>query len=219
MLTKEQLARMMDHTNLDINATDEDIARLCQEAIKYHFKAVCVRADKVPVAFKQIQGNDVEIAAVVGFPEEKYKNWQDAELNSAHNPTHKKLKEVDLAVDAGAAEIDMIIDLGAMKRGDYHEVKSDISAVVKAAEQMDAIVKVIIETCYLDKMEKALACTLAENCGARFVKTSTGYGYKGAQIDDMIIMSNVLSNSVGIKASGGIHSIDFASQLYKASQQ
>lgn len=221
MLAKEELARMIDHTNLRMDAADADIEKLCREAIECGFGAVCVREDKVPVAYKILQGKDVRIASVVGFPTQKTTNVEEMASNLSQYSTGSRCKETESAIHKGADEIDMVIGLAALKRWNYNAVEKDIKEVVKTAgsAEKSAIVKVIIETCYLTEEEKNEACRISENAGAHYVKTSTGYGISGATLDDIELMGKITPEFIGIKASGGINTLAFAQQLFDASQK
>ncbi|MCG2692511.1 deoxyribose-phosphate aldolase [Candidatus Parcubacteria bacterium] len=220
MITKEELAACVDHTNLNLDATPDDIIRLCEEAIECGFGAVCVRPHLVRTAAEKLREHDIHIASVVGFPTEKTTTFRQMAINLSRYGTGDKVRETEQAIERGADEIDMVMDLCAMKWGNYHFVEHDIRQVVIAAKRAHqaTLVKVIMETCYLNTLEIALACKIAECAEADFVKTSTGYGVGGATLDDMRLMSKVLEEGVGIKASGGIHTVKFAQQLFAASQ-
>ena len=214
MLTKDEILTLVDHTNLNLTATAKEIRTLCQEAIACHFKGVCVRSSMVLVASCALKSSPPLVCSVVGFPTERSTTCDQLLRNLSQYTTESKVKETRAAIRDGASEIDMVIDLIALKQKEYHLVEKDIRAVVEAAER----VKVIIETCYLTEEEKVIACTIAESAGAHFVKTSTGYGSHGATLCDMELMSRVLGEKVGIKASGGVQNIEFALELYTASQ-
>ncbi len=187
-----ELAKYIDHTNLKAFATREDIKKLCDEAKEYGFYAVCVNPYRVKDAKEFLEGTDIKIASVVGFP-----------LGATFTET--KVQEAIMAVRNGADEIDMVMNIGAMKDGDYEVVERDIREVVEAVHPMGAKVKVIIETCYLTDEEKVKACELAKKAGADFVKTSTGFGSAGAKVEDVKLMRSVVGNDMGVKAAGGIH--------------
>jgi len=188
-LTGTDLARLIDHTNLKPTATKADIMNLCTEAVQWKFKAVCVNPAFVKVANDQLKGTDVLICTVVGFP-------------LGASTTSSKAFEAEEAVKSGAAEVDMVINLGALKDGDSRSVLNEIKEVVKALK--GATVKVILETCFLTDQEKIIGCQLAAEAGAHFVKTSTGFGSAGASIEDVKLMKRVVGEKLGIKASGGI---------------
>jgi len=200
-ITKEQLARMIDHTLLKPTATKKDITKLCQEAKKYHFAAVCVNPTYVPLTAKLLKNTDVKVCTVIGFP-----------LGST--TTEVKAFETETTVKNGAQEVDMVINIGALKSGDYAFVKRDIEAVVKAAK--NAITKVIIETCYLTDQEKEKACTLAKEAGADYVKTSTGFGPQGATVPDVKLMRKAVGKGLGVKAAGGIRTFADAVAMVEA---
>ena len=198
-----ELAKYIDHTNLKAFATREDIKRLCEEAKEYGFYAVCVNPYRVKDAAEFLKDTDIKIASVVGFP-----------LGATFTET--KVQEAIMAVRNGADEIDMVMNIGAMKDGDYGVVERDIREVVEAVHPMGAKVKVIIETCYLSDEEKIKACELAKKAGADFVKTSTGFGTAGAKVEDVKLMRSVVGNDMGVKAAGGIHNAKEAIAMIEA---
>jgi deoxyribose-phosphate aldolase len=171
------------------------VIKLCAEARKYSFASVCVNPYWVPLVARQLAGSPVKVCTVVGFP-------------LGATTTETKRLETEAAIRVGAEEIDMVINVGALKSGDYDTVKLDIAAVVKAAHSGGAIVKVIIETALLDDNQKAMACTLAKMAGADFVKTSTGFAASGATAQDIALMRSVVGPEIGVKASGGIRTLD-----------
>ncbi len=202
-MNRKELAKYIDHTNLKALAAREDIKRLCEEAKVYGFYAVCVNPYRVKDAAEFLKGSDIKIASVVGFP-----------LGATFTET--KVQEAIMAVRNGANEIDMVMNIGAMKDGDYGVVERDIKEVVEAVHPMGAKVKVIIETCYLSDEEKIKACELAKNAGADFVKTSTGFGTAGAKVEDVKLMRSVVGNDMGVKAAGGIHNAKEAIAMIEA---
>lgn len=179
----------IDHTLLKPTATKNDIIKLCNEAIEYQFFSVCVNSCYVPLAKKQLKNSRVKVCAVIGFP-----------LGSMS--TDAKVAEAKSALNNGADEIDMVINLGFLKSKDFDAVWKDIEAVKRLMP--DNVLKVIIETCYLDELEIIKASELAIQSGADFIKTSTGFGTGGATIHDVKLMKSVANNSAKIKASGGI---------------
>lgn len=185
--------KYIDHTNLKPTATRKDIANLCSEANYYHFKSVCVNPYYVEYAHELLKGSDVLVCTVIGFP-------------LGANSTSVKAFETTKAIADGADEIDMVINIGALKEKDYDTVLNDIKEIVKAASGV--LVKVIIETCYLDEEEKKIASKLAIEAGADFVKTSTGFGPTGATLEDIKLMRDVVGKNFGVKASGGIRTKD-----------
>jgi len=197
----EEMSSYIDHTLLKPEATREDIIRLCREAVKYKFYSVCINPSHVLTAARELQNTGVKVCAVVGFP-------------LGATTTEVKAFEAAEAVDNGADEIDMVIHIGALKSGDQDYVRNDIAAVVRAAKKSP--VKVIIETGLLSENEKKLACSLASEAGAAFVKTSTGFGPGGASIADIQLMRETIGPEVGIKASGGVRTAEIAREMIKA---
>nr|PZN41774.1 MAG: deoxyribose-phosphate aldolase [Bacillota bacterium] len=183
------LARLIDHTLLKPEATEEQIRRLCAEARHYGFAAVCVNPWWVPLCVQELKGTGVKVATVIGFP-------------LGATTTEAKAFEARQAVEAGAEELDMVINVGALKSGHLDRVQEDIAAVVRAAA--GRVVKVILETGLLTDEEKVTACRLAVAAGAHFVKTSTGFGPGGATVADVRLMRQTVGDQVGVKASGGI---------------
>ena len=202
-MKREELAKYIDHTNLKAYASKEEIKKLCDEAKKYGFYAVCVNPYRVKDAAEFLKGTEIKIASVVGFP-----------LGATF--TEAKVQETIMAINNGANEIDMVINIGALKDADYQFVEKDIREVVNAAHSAGAIVKVIIETCYLTDEEKRKACELAKKAGADFVKTSTGFGTAGAKVEDVKLMREVVGDGMGVKAAGGIHTAQEAIEMIKA---
>lgn len=197
-----RLPRYIDHTLLKADATAAQIDRLCAEAVTYGFFSVCVNSRWVPHCARVLSGSGVSVCAVVGFP-----------LGSAAGEV--KAFEAAWAADAGASEIDMVLPVGPLLDGDESAVLSDIRAVVKAVEGR-AIVKVILETGYLNEEQKRSACRLAEAAGARFVKTSTGFGPGGATVADVRLMRAAVSPQVQVKASGGVRDLNAALAMIEA---
>lgn len=187
---KQPLAAYIDHTLLKPEATQADIIKLCHEAIEHQFAAVCVNPQWVKLATQQLKDSNVGIATVVGFP-------------LGATTTFTKVAETRDAIANGATEIDMVLNIGALKSGEELTVYHDIKQVVFAANQQ-ASVKVIIETALLTEAEKVLACKLAKEAGADYVKTSTGFAQGGATIADVQLMREVVGSQIGVKASGGI---------------
>lgn len=197
----KNLAPFIDHTLLKADARDEEIINLCKEAIEYGFAAVCINPAFVPLAAGILKGTPVKVATVVGFP-----------LGAMS--TEAKAFETRDAVAKGADEIDMVINIGKLKAGDYQYVYNDILAVVKAAQ--GRVVKVIIEAAMLTEEEKIVACILAKAAGAHFVKTSTGFGPGGATAEDVALMRAVVGPKMGVKASGGIRDCKKAIEMLQA---
>ena len=184
------LAKLIDHTLLKPDATKEQIQSLTADAKKYGFASVCVNPTWVSLAAHELQGTDVKVCTVIGFP-------------LGATTTAVKVFETKDAITHGATEVDMVIAIGRLKAGENSTVENDIRAVVEAA-QGKALVKVIIEACLLTDQEKVKACQLAVQAGADFVKTSTGFSIGGATAADVALMRKTVGNNVGVKASGGI---------------
>ena len=195
------LAGLIDHTLLKPEATREDIVKICNEARKHLFASVCINSTWVPVVKALLAGSGVKVCAVVGFP------------LGAMTPTAKAY-EAREAVRQGAQEIDMVINIGALRSRDYETVFEDICRVVKAARP--AAVKVILECASLDDEQKIVGCTLSKLAGAAFVKTSTGFGKGGATVEDVALMRKVVGHELGVKASGGVRSAEDVRRMAEA---
>ena len=195
------IAGMIDHTLLKAAATSADIKKICAEAREYKFASVCVNSCYAKLVTEQLEGTGVKTCCVVGFP-----------LGAMS--TRAKAYEAKCAVEDGASEIDMVINVGALKEGNDKFVEDDIRAVVEASAP--AIVKVIIETCLLTDEEKVRACELSEKAGAAFVKTSTGFSTGGANAADIALMKKTVGDRLEVKASGGIHTPAQAKELIEA---
>lgn len=195
------MASYIDHTLLKPEATRAEVVRLCREALENNFYAVCINPAYVSTAVQELQGSLVKVCAVIGFP-------------LGATTTEVKAFEAAQAVESGAAEVDMVINVGALKGGEEQYVLDDISAVVRAAK--GNIVKVIIETGLLTAEEKIIACRLAKEGGAHFVKTSTGFGPGGATIADVQLMRETVGPAMGIKASGGVRTPESARLMIEA---
>ncbi|MCF6459988.1 deoxyribose-phosphate aldolase [Clostridium sp. Cult3] len=196
------IASMIDHTLLKPDATGEAIDGLCKEAKEYEFAAVCVNPYYVRRAKNLLEGTKVRVATVIGFP-------------LGANAKEVKAFETENAIKNGADEVDMVINIGALKNGEHDLVRDDIKAVVEAAKNR-AVVKVIIETCLLTDEEKVVACKLAKEAGANFVKTSTGFSTGGATVEDIKLMKETIGDSLKIKASGGIRDYKTAKAMVDA---
>jgi len=194
-LPVREIAAMIDHTLLKPQATDADIRRLCQEARQYQFVAVCVNPCWVPLAVAELAGSPVKVATVAGFP-------------LGANTTEIKVKEAETAIAAGAREIDMVLNIGELCGGNLDAVHRDIAAVVAASHARGALVKVILETALLDDQQKTAACHLSKDAGADFVKTSTGFSTHGATVADVELMRRAVGPAMGVKASGGVRSLE-----------
>lgn len=196
---EKPLAKYIDHTLLKPEASAGQVRALCQEAREYGFASVCVNSCYAGLAAAALKGSDVKTCCVVGFP-----------LGAM--VTEAKAYETRAAMGAGAQEIDMVINVGALKSGDDVLVRGDIAAVVAAAEHR-ALVKVIIETCLLTDEEKVRVCRLAKEAGADFVKTSTGFSTGGATAEDVALMRRTVGPEMGVKASGGIRDLSAALRM------
>lgn len=199
-ITKKQLVRYIDHTLLKPQSTLEEVKQVCAFAREHNCASACINPFYIPVAKEILQGSNTKLCVVIGFP-------------LGASTTSIKAKETEDAYNRGAEEIDMVLNIGALKSGQYSIVREDIKEVVNASP---AIVKVIIETCYLTDEEKIIACRLSQEAGAHFVKTSTGFGPKGATVEDIKIMKETIGNTMKIKAAGGIGDLNFALQLIEA---
>jgi len=202
-MKREDLARLIDHTMLKPDAVPAEIEQLCDEAIRYHFASVCLNPSYVPLAAAKLAETDIAVCTVVGFP-------------LGATTTTAKVCEAEQALEDGATEIDMVLHIGALKAGQRDIVRDDISAVVDVVHEGGGLVKVIIETALLTDEEKALACRLAREADANFVKTSTGFAAEGAKIDDVRLMRETVGPRLGVKAAGGIHSYDEAMGMVNA---
>lgn len=196
-----KLNKMIDHTILKADAKREDVVRYCEEAKEYDFMSVCVNSCNVKIVKKELEGSDVKVCCVVGFP-----------LGAM--ATEAKAFEAKCCVDNGADEIDMVINIGALKDENYDYVKKDIEEVVKASN--GKVVKVIIETCLLSDEEKKKACELAKEAKADFVKTSTGFSTGGATVEDVKLMKSVVGDELKVKASGGVRTKEDAMKMIEA---
>ncbi|WP_046213469.1 deoxyribose-phosphate aldolase [Paenibacillus wulumuqiensis] len=196
------LAKLIDHTLLKADATKAEITKLTDEARKYQFASVCVNPTWVAYCADQLKGSGVDVCTVIGFP------------LGASTPEVKAFEAAN-AIENGATEVDMVINIGALKDGDNDLVLRDIQAVVNAAKGK-ALVKVIIETCLLTDEEKVRASELSVQAGADFVKTSTGFSTGGATAEDIALMRKTVGPDVGVKASGGVRSLEDLNQMVAA---
>jgi len=201
-ITAEQLAKTIDHSLLRPELTDQDVIEGCRLAKRYNVASVCVRPCDVSLAVSELQGSDVKVGTVVGFPH-------------GNTTTASKAFEARQAVANGAQELDMVINIGALRSGRYDYVENDIRAVVEAAGE-GIIVKVILENCYLTDEEKVKACQLAEAAGAHFVKTSTGFAASGATIEDIKLMRASVGPKMQVKAAHGVRTLEAALQVIEA---
>lgn len=196
------MAQYIDHTLLKPEATSTAFDKLCEEAVRYGFKAVCVNSGWVAYVVNKLKGTAIAVCSVIGFP-----------LGAMHSLG--KAFEARKAVEDGARELDMVINIGALKAGDLKAVQEDILAVRHEAEH-PVLLKVIIETCLLTTEEKVKACEIAQNAGADFVKTSTGFDAGGATLEDVALMRKTVDPEMGVKASGGIKDYETAAAMIAA---
>ena len=201
-MTAAEMAQYIDHTLLKPEATPAAFDKLCQEAIRHGFKAVCVNSGQVADGVKRLKGTRVAVCSVIGFP-----------LGAMHSQA--KAFEGGKAVEDGAQELDMVLNIGALKAGDLIAVAEDIRAVRREAKH-PVLLKVIIETCLLTTAEKVKACEIAQKAGADFVKTSTGFSTGGATLEDVALMRKTVGSEMGVKASGGIKDFETAAAMIAA---
>lgn len=203
-ISRRQLAKMIDHTLIKPTATKNDVKKLCKEAEKHSFGRVCVNSAYVSLANQLLRRTDVKVVSTAGFP-------------FGSSLPEVKAFEARKAMENGASEIDMVINIGALKSGDYDTVKRDIEMVVdvKRSHGNDLVIKVIIETSYLTKEEKVIACKIAKEAGADFVKTSTGF-VGGATVEDVRLMRETVGRDMGVKAAGGIRTLKEALAMIEA---
>ena len=200
-MDKKEIAKYLDDTLLKADATPEQIVKICEEAKTYGCASVCVNSGYVPLVSKELAGSEVKTCCVIGFP-----------LGAC--TSEAKAAETTDSIEKGANEVDMVINVGRAKAGEWDYVKSDIEAVVKAAAGK-ALVKVIIETCLLTDEEKIKACQVAKEAGADFVKTSTGFSTGGAKVEDRL-MRETVGPDMGVKASGGVRDFEKAQAMIEA---
>ena len=203
MPTDGSLPHMIDHTLLKPDATQDQIAQLCYEARKYGFASVCVNPTNVSLCTQLLKGSGVPVCTVVGFP-------------LGATSTEVKVFEAQQAIRDGAIEVDMVINVGALKSRDYELVERDVASIARASHAGNAILKVIIEAALLTDEEKVVACQLVKVAGADFVKTSTGFGPGGATLEDVALMRRVVGPTMGVKAAGGIRTYEDAQKMIAA---
>ena len=194
-LTPHDIAKMLDHSTLQPFLTVEDIRKGCELGLRYDTASVCARPCDMPLVASLLRGSDVKVCTVIGFP------------HGTHR-TAIKVAEAKQALADGCTELDMVINIGKLLGGDEDYVRDEIRQIVQVAHEAGALVKVILETCYLTDAQKVTACHLSEEAGADFVKTSTGYGTKGCTIQDLQLMRRSVSERVQVKGSGGIRDLD-----------
>ncbi len=197
-----ELAKCIDHTLLKPESTSEQFDQLCNEALSYKFKSVCVNSSWVSYVAKKLRGSEVVVCSVIGFP-------------LGGMDSRSKAFETQNAIENGAKEIDMVINIGALKSGNLKLVEEDIRAV-RRASRSNTILKVILETNLLTEKEKILACEISKKAGADFVKTSTGFSGGGATVEDILLMRRIVGPDMGVKASGGIRDYNTAVAMIKA---
>ncbi|UEL49733.1 deoxyribose-phosphate aldolase [Terrisporobacter hibernicus] len=201
-MMKQDIANMIDHTVLKAFSSKEDVIKVCKEAKEHGFFSVCINPTHIELAKQELEGSNVKVCTVIGFP-------------LGANTSEVKAFETKDSISKGAHEVDMVINIGALKDKNYDLVYKDIKAVVDAANK-EALVKVIIETCYLTDEEKKIACELSVKAGADYVKTSTGFGTGGSTPEDIKLMRDVVGPNVGVKASGGVRTTDDAIKVIDA---
>lgn len=202
MITPQDIARMIDHTLLKPDATEDGIRKICQEAKENHFASVCVNPCYVPLCAAELKGSDVNVCTVIGFP-------------LGANSSATKAFETRDAIENGAQEVDMVVNIGKIKSKQWVDVSRDIEAVVQAAKGK-ALTKVILETCLLSDAEKTKVSEICKQAGADFVKTSTGFSTGGATVEDIALMRKVVGPDMGVKASGGVRDAKTAKAMIEA---
>ncbi len=194
--------KYFDHTILKADATEAQVAKICKEALENDFASVCVNQYYTKFVTEQLKGSDVKVCTVVGFP-------------LGMSDTRVKAFETKAAIEDGAEEVDMVINVGALKDGKYDYVRNDIKTLKDVCGK-EVLLKVIIETCLLTDEEKVKACELAKEAGADYVKTSTGFSTGGAKAEDVALMRKTVGEELGVKASGGIHTAEEAQAMIDA---
>lgn len=198
-MNNKDLARMIDHTILKADSTKAQVEKICKEALEYNFASVCINPTNVALTAEILKGSEVKVCTVIGFP-----------LGASTSAV--KAFETKDAIENGAHEIDMVVNIGRLKDKDYDYVREDIKAVVDAAKGK-ALVKVIIEACLLSEEEKVMACKLSKEAGANFVKTSTGFSTSGATAEDIKLMRETVGPELGVKASGAVRTTEDALKM------
>lgn len=199
-LVDNEIARKIDHTLLKPEATPDEIKTLCEEARKYHFASVCINPGHVKLCSQLLKGTDVKVCTVIGFP-------------LGATTTQVKRFEAEQAIENGATELDMVLNVGQLKQKNYEYVFNDVQQVALTTKKDRVILKVILETALLNDEEKVKACLICKNAGANFVKTSTGFSKGGATVGDIALMKYTVGSTVGVKASGGIRSKEDAEAM------
>lgn len=201
--TFDELCRLVDHTNLHADATDDDLRRLCAEAVEHHFRMVAVNQVQTALCARELAGSDVHVGAAIAFP-------------LGQTSVAAKVFETRDALAAGADEIDYVVNLTRAKAHDWEYLRDEMEQVVDACREAGAVSKVIFETCYLDREEKLGLCAVAREVGPTFVKTSTGFGSAGATVEDVRLMRANVGDEVQVKAAGGIRDADTFLALVRA---
>jgi len=202
-VSNEITGKLIDHTLLKAEASKDDIKKLCEEAEKYDFASVCVNPSNVSQSYEYLKNTDVKVCTVIGFP-------------LGATTTNTKVFEAKEAIENGATELDMVINNGAVKSGDWDFVKNDIKSINNAVTEKGALLKVIIETSLLSDEEKVKVCEICKEIGVGFVKTSTGFGAAGATAHDVSLMRKTVGEKIGVKASGGIRDAKAAKEMVAA---
>lgn len=202
-MSVKTIAALIDHTVLKPQATEQNIRKICEEALKYEFCSVCINPHWVPVVAKILKDSTVKVCTVIGFP-------------LGTNASEVKQIEATQAIRSGADEVDMVINVGALKAGQLDAVKNDIQGVAEVAHNANVVSKVILETCLLTNEEIETACKIALDAGADFVKTSTSFSTGGATVEAVSIMRKIVGNKMGVKASGGVRSLEDLVKMVKA---
>ncbi len=197
MVTANDIAKMIDHSLLKPQLTLEEVKKGCKLAAEYETISVCVRPADVVLACEELAGTEVKVSTVIGFPH-------------GCNSTETKVFEAKKAMEDGAVELDMVLNIGRLRSGEYGYVEKDIKAVVDEAHKNDVLVKVILENCFLNNEQKKKACQIIEKADGDFVKTSTGFGTGGHTIPDLKLMRETVSDDVEVKAAGGVRSLEAA---------
>lgn len=196
--------RFIDHTNLKPTATQEDIKLLCQEAIEYDFYSVCIAPYYLDIAQKELKGTNVKLCTVIGFP-------------FGYDHVATKMEAISKAINGGADELDVVVNISAVKNQDWSTVENEIDSITTMTKlKGNKVLKLILETAYLNHEELERLCNLCIKSNVDFAKTSTGYAPSGAKLEDVIFMKSILGNKVAIKASGGIKDTKFAKELIEA---
>jgi deoxyribose-phosphate aldolase len=199
----QRIAALIDHTILRADATEQDVRQICSEARRYGFASVCVNGYWVSLVASELDGSNVKVCTVAGFP-----------LGAMS--TEAKLAETEIAIRAGAHEVDMVINVGALKSGERDSVQREIASLAAACHEGGAILKVILETALLTDELKRIACQLSKHAGADFVKTSTGFSTAGAKESDVALMRSSVGSGMGVKASGGIRTLEDLEKMVAA---